>query len=325
MYWQKSPMDMQKRTTQPPLNWDDLRFFLEVARARTASGAARRLGVDYTTVSRRIRALEQCLGALLFEKSRTSGFVLTVEGQRLVGHAESLESTLLVACEQVFGTTGGLSGHLRIGCTEAFGTCFITAQMSHFLEHYPNISADILPVPHFINLSRREADIAITLERPERGPYVCSRLCDYRLRLYATPEYLANHPSIGCREDLSSHPFVTYVEDLAFSFKLLYLNDLMPGANCRLRSTSVVAHYHAALEGRALAILPCFLAGPDPRLCEVLPGEVEVTRQFWMYYSEDLRKLKRVTLVADYLRACAELNRPLLMGESHTMHYLPSP
>ena len=195
-----------------------MRFFLEVARARTASGAARRLGVDYTTVSRRIRALEQSLGALLFEKSRTSGFVMTVEGQRLVSHAETLESTLLVACEQVFGTTGGLAGHLRIGCTEAFGSCFITAQMSHFLVHYPHISADILPVPHFVNLSRREADIAITLERPERGPYVCSRLCDYRLRLYATPEYLANHPPIACREDLSGHPFVTYVEDLAFSF-----------------------------------------------------------------------------------------------------------
>jgi DNA-binding transcriptional LysR family regulator len=325
MYWQKSLMNMQKRTTQSHVNWDDMRFFLEVARASTASGAARRLGVDYTTVSRRIRALEQSLGALLFEKSRASGFVMTVEGQRLVSHAETLESTLLAACEQVSGTTGGLAGHLRIGCTEAFGSCFVTTQMSHFIIHYPHISVDILPVPHFVNLSRREADIAITLERPERGPYVCSRLCDYRLRLYATPEYLDNHSPIASREDLAGHPFVTYVEDLAFSFKLLYLNDLLPGAHSRLRSTSVVSQYHAALEGRALAILPCFLAGPDPRLCEVLPDQVEVTRQFWMYYSEDLRKLKRITLVADYLRACAELNHPLLMGESRAMAYLPSP
>lgn len=86
----------------------------------------------------------------------------------------------------------------------------------------------------------------------------------------------------------------------------------------------MVAQYHAALEGRALAILPCFLAGPDPRLQAVLPDEVEVMRQFWMYYSEDLRKLKRVTLVAEYLRACAELNRDLLLGESTQMVYLPS-
>ena len=71
-----------------------------------------------------------------------------------------------------------------------------------------------------------------------------------------------------------------------------------------------------------MAILPCFIAGQDSRLSEILPEEIEVTRQFWMYYSEDLRRLKRITLVAEYLRACAELNRPLLMGESTEMHYL---
>lgn len=313
---------MQKNMVGDKLNWDDLRFFLEVARTRTASAAARRLGVDYTTVSRRIRTLEQSLGALLFEKSRSTGFVLTVEGQRLLGYAETLESTLLAACEQVSGTRLGLSGHLRIASTEAFGCWFVSAQMSGFLERYPHISLDILPVPHFVSLSRREADIAITLERPERGPYVCSKLCDYRLRIYATPGYLAGHAPIHTREDLAEHPFVTYVDDLAFSSKLLYLNDLLPGAISHLRSTSVIAQYHATLQGRAMAILPSFLAGPDPRLCEVLPDQVDIIRQFWLSYSEDLRKLKRVTLAAEYLRACADLNRPLLMGESSDMHYL---
>lgn len=312
-------MDMQKSPSQEQVKWDDLRFFLEVARTRTATGAARRLGVDYTTVSRRVRALEQALGALLFEKSRAAGFVLTVEGLRLLSHAETLESTLQAACEQVSGTRLGLSGHVRIGCTEGFGSYFVTAQMSRFLEQYPHISLDILPVPHFVSLSRREADIAITLERPERGPYVCSKLADYRLRLYGTPEYLASQPPIETREDLANHPFITYVEDLAFSPKLLYLNDLLPGAVSQLRSTSVIAQYQAALQGQALAILPCFLVAGDPRLQAVLPGEVEVTRQFWIYYSEDLRRLKRITLVAEYLHRCADLNRGWLMGEEKTM------
>ncbi|MFZ6049274.1 LysR family transcriptional regulator [Pseudomonas sp. CR3202] len=311
---------MQKSPNLDQVKWDDLRFFLEVARTRTATGAARRLGVDYTTVSRRVRALEQALGALLFEKSRAAGFVLTVEGQRLLGHAETLESTLQAACEQVSGTRLGLSGHVRIGCTEGFGSYFVTAQMSRFLERYPHISADILPVPHFVSLSRREADIAITLERPERGPYVCSKLCDYRLRLYAAPEYLERHPPIERREDLAGHPFITYVEDLAFSPKLLYLNDLLPGAVSQLRSTSVIAQYQAALQGKALAILPSFLVAGDPRLQAVLPDELEVTRQFWIYYSEDLRRLKRITLVAEYLHTCAELNRAWLLGDDSTLH-----
>ncbi|KAB0551120.1 LysR family transcriptional regulator [Pseudomonas argentinensis] len=301
------------------MNWDDLKFFLEVARTRTASSAARRLGVDYSTVSRRISALEKALGTLLFERSRASGFVLTAEGQHLLGYAESLESTLQTACEQVSGASLALSGHVRIGSTEGFGSYFVAPQLGGFQDIYPNIAIDLLPVPHFISLSRREADIAITLERPERGPYVCSRLCDYALKLYATPEYLQRHPSIHGVDDLSRHSFITYVDDLAFSPELLYLESIVPNASSALRSTSVVAQYLATLQGRALAILPCFLAGPDARLVEVLADEVKVTRQFWLYYREDLRKLKRITLVADYLRACAERNRGFLLGDTVEM------
>jgi DNA-binding transcriptional LysR family regulator len=77
-----------------------------------------------------------------------------------------------------------------MGCTEGFGSFFITPQLSHFVDAYPAISVDILPLPHFISLSKREADIVIALERPEHGPYVCCKLCDYRLQLYATQDYL---------------------------------------------------------------------------------------------------------------------------------------
>ncbi|RMO46085.1 Regulatory protein, LysR:LysR, substrate-binding, partial [Pseudomonas savastanoi pv. glycinea] len=123
----KSRVNMQKNITSLGLlNWDDLKFFLEVARTRKVSSAARRLGVDYTTVSRRINSLETSLGTLLFEKSRNNGFIMTAEGQRLLGYAESIESTLHMACEQVSGSSVALSGHVRMGCTEGFGSFFIT-------------------------------------------------------------------------------------------------------------------------------------------------------------------------------------------------------
>lgn len=252
---------MQKNITSlGSLNWDDLKFFLEVARTRKASTAAKRLAVDYTTVSRRISSLEAALGTLLFEKSRTSGFVLTTEGQRLLGYAESIESTLHMACEQVSGSGVALSGHVRMGCTEGFGSFFITPQLSHFVDAYPAISVDILPLPHFISLSKREADIVIALERPEHGPYVCCKLCDYRLQLYATQDYLDKHPPIRRPADLGKHQFISYVDDLAFSSELLYLANALPGASANLRSTSVIAQFVAAQQGRSLAILPCFLA-----------------------------------------------------------------
>ncbi|TWC13351.1 LysR family transcriptional regulator [Pseudomonas sp. SJZ085] len=311
---------MQKNITSlGSLNWDDLKFFLEVARTRKASTAAKRLGVDYTTVSRRIGSLEASLGTLLFEKSRTNGFVLTAEGQRLLSYAESIESTLHMACEQVSGSGVALSGHVRMGCTEGFGSYFITPQLSHFVDAYPAISVDILPLPHFISLSKREADIVIALERPEHGPYVCCKLCDYRLQLYATQPYLDNHPPIQRPSDLSKHSFISYVDDLAFSSELLYLANVLPDANAHLRSTSVIAQFVAAQQGRSLAILPCFLAAQDPWLLPVLPEDITITRQFWMYCREDLRKLKRITLLWDYIREVTEQNRALLMGATREM------
>ena len=316
----KSRSNMQKDLNS--LNWDDLKFFLEVARTRKASTAAKRLGVDYTTVSRRIGSLENALGTLLFEKSRTTGFVLTAEGQRLLASAESMESTLHMACEQVSGSGVALSGHIRMGCTEGFGSFFITPQLSHFVDTYPAISVDILPLPHFISLSKREADIVIALERPEHGPYVCCKLCDYRLKLYATKAYLDRHPPIQSSPQLSGHRFISYVDDLAFSSELLYLSKLLPNVNAGLRSTSVIAQYTAALQGRGLVILPCFLAAQDERLVEVLPEEIDITRQFWMYCREDLRKLKRIILLWDYIRQVTDRNAALLMGTSRRLQNL---
>lgn len=313
---------MQKNITSlGSLNWDDLKFFLEVARTRKASVAAKRLAVDYTTVSRRISSLEVSLGTLLFEKSRTNGFVLTAEGQRLLGYAESIESTLHMACEQVSGSGVALSGHVRMGCTEGFGSFFVTPQLSHFVDTYPAISVDILPLPHFISLSKREADIVIALERPEHGPYVCCKLCDYKLQLYATQDYLDQHPPIQRQADLAEHPFISYVDDLAFSSELLYLANVVPGASASLRSTSVIAQYVAAQQGRSMAILPCFLAAQDPRLLPVLGEQISITRQFWMYCREDLRKLKRITLLWDYIREVTEQNTGLLMGETREITF----
>lgn len=296
--------------------WDDLRIFLAVMRGGSASAAARQLGLDHTTVARRVRALEEALGTLLFERSRRSGFLATTEGQRLLTHAETMESALQAACESVSGSGGALSGQVRIGCTEAFGSHFIIPALASFQDTHPDITLDVLPVPHFVSLSRREADIAITLERPARGPYVTTRLCNYALGLYATPDYLARHADIHSCEDLRAHRFVSYIEDLAFSRELLYLDEVMPHAQRPLRSTSALAQHQAVRGGQALGILPCFLADADAQLVRVLPETVHVVRQFWMSYSEDLRRLRRVTTVAAHLATQARLAEGLLLGRA---------
>ncbi len=304
------------------LNWDDLRYFLEVARTQRASAAAKRLGVDHTTVARRVRELEAALGTVLFDKSRSGGFVLTAEGQRLLAYADAVETTVQSASEQFALGAQSLSGHVRVGSTEGFGCFFLAPQLARFTGKHPDMSIDLLPVPHFVSLSKREADLAIMLERPERGQYVYTKLCDYRLRLYGTPEYLAQHEPIRSAADLRQHAFINYVADLAFSHELLYLERTAPNVTASLCSTSVIAQYHATLQGSALAILPCFMAEPDPRLVSILPDEVMVTRRFWLCSREELRKLRRITSLWDYLRAAADANEALLLGESSKMQYV---
>lgn len=305
------------------LDWDTLRVFLEVARTQRASAAARRLGVEHTTVSRRVRALEAELGTLLFEKSRASGFLLTDDGQRLFVHAEQMESALQSAREALSGVGLEPSGHLRIGATEGFGSYVLTPLAADFQRRYPHVTLDILPVPRFVSLSKREADLSITLDRPQRGPYVCSKLCDYTLRLYGTPDYLARHPPIQDRGQLARHSFIGYVEELVFSDGLRYLEDVLPDSRVVLRSTSVIAQYHAALQGHALAILPCFIAAQDPRLRPVLPDDIAITRTFWMYCHEDLHRLKRVNALWDFLRRSVARNQALLEGLDTALRYLP--
>lgn len=315
---------MQNRTTDTlgKLNWDDLRFFLEVVRTRTASGAAKRLNVDHTTVARRIRELESALHTVLFDKSRAGGFVLTAEGRRLLAHADPIEAAVHMAREQFSGGEESLAGHVRVGSTEGFGCFFLAPQIAALTERHPALSVDLLPVPHFVSLSKREADVAIVLERPQRGQYLSTRLCDYRLKLYGTRAYLDRHAPIRTAEDLREHAFISYVDDLAFSIELLYLERTVPGAAAHLRSTSVIAQYFATLQGRALAILPCFMAEQNPLLVPVLGDEVMVTRQFWLSCREDLRNLRRIAFLWDYLRTVAEANQALLMGESSEMIYV---
>ncbi|WP_416246364.1 LysR family transcriptional regulator [Castellaniella sp.] len=297
-------------------DWDAIRYFLEVARTQRASAAAQRLGVRHSTVTRRIRALEQDLGVTLFEKSRTSGFTPTEEGLRFFAHAEQVESTLLAARESLSGAAQMPSGHLRIGSTEGFGSTVLTPLMVDFQRRHPAMTLDIMPVPRFISLSKREADIAIALERPQRGPYLCTKLADYSLRLYGTRDYLARHAPIRRQADLGRHTFIGYVDELLFSDRLRYLDDLVQPSRVVFRSTSVLAQYQAALGGQALAILPCFLAAQDERLEPVLADSILVTRSFWMYCHEDLRRTRRVMALWDYLKQAVALNRDLLHGRA---------
>jgi DNA-binding transcriptional LysR family regulator len=297
------------------INWDNLRLFLSVARAQSAQEAARRLDVDHSTVTRRLHRLEKELGAQLFERT-PAGHVLTTAGHRLLEHVEAIESTVVLAGEDVGGDNQTLTGQVRLGATEGFGNFFLAPHLSHFGERHPAIQVELLTVPRFINLSQREADLAVNVERAQGSGQVCSKLTDYRLRLYAHRNYLARHAPIRHPRDLAAHRFFGYVEDLTFSSALRYLAEVAPHAPTPLlRSTSVVAQYHAVREGQGMAVLPCFLATQCADLVPVLPGDVNLMRTFWVAAPADRRDLARVRALWDFLREVVACNQGLLLGD----------
>jgi DNA-binding transcriptional LysR family regulator len=302
------------------LDWQDIQIFLEVARSERLTDAARRLGLDHSTLSRRTRRFEQKLNTQLFERS-THGYHLTKAGQQLLAHAEEMARHAFEAGESLIDKNHQISGQIRLGVTEGFGTWVLAPLLAVFCERHPGVTLELLTLPRVVNLSRHEADLAITIERPTSPGVVTSRLCDYRLRLYASLAYLKRHGTPVKRGELGRHRLIGYVDDLIFSEQLSYLDPLLdpavvgaPGPHFAMRSTSVTTQYAAALSGAGLAVLPCFMAEGNEALSSVLSEEVDVVRQFWITARQEQRRLARVRLLWDFLREALEINRDFLMG-----------
>jgi len=294
------------------MDWDNLRYFLELSRSGTLVNAARRLAVDHTTVARRIQALETQVGAPLFARE-PGGHRLTEAGRRLQPQVEAMERAFQAVESTAPASQQGLSGLVRIGATEGFGTVVLAPQLARFASLHPQLTIDLLAMPRLVHLSRREADIVISLERPARGPVVVVRLTDYTLRLYAARDYLATHPPISSREDLRGHTFVSYVDDLLFSKELQYLDELHRPDAFALRSTSVLAQHRAVAAGAGIAVLPAFIADEDPRLQPVLPAQANFTRTFWMSMPAESKHLARLQAVWEFLRETAAAQQSTLL------------
>jgi len=289
--------------------WTDLRFFLELARAGTLSGASRRLEVEHTTVARRIDRLEHQLGSTLFDRSR-EGYELTEMGRTLLPHAEAMEGAALAAAEQLGGAEGAARGVVRLGVPEVFGVRVVAPLLVGLLDAHPDLSIDLLALPRFANLANREADLGVMLDPPATGRYMVTRLASFRFYLYASPAYLAQHAPILGQADLERHDFVDYVQDRLASRELSYLNELGFTPRRRLCCSGMTAQIEAAALGMGLMMAPPYAVPEDGRLVPVLPG-FHAERSFWLAAPADLYRLRRVKMVWDLLRELAD-NNPTL-------------
>jgi DNA-binding transcriptional LysR family regulator len=224
-----------------------------------------------------------------------------------------MESAFLPVERTAPAADEGLSGLVRIGASEGFGAIVLAPQLALFARQHPKLVIDLLALPRLVHLSRREADIVISLERPARGAVVVTKLTDYALRLYASKQYLAGHGPIRSRDDLRGHTFISYVDDLLFSKELQFLDELYKPDAFALRSTSILAQHRATAAGAGIAVLPAFIADGDPSLQRVLPHEANFTRTFWVSVPAETRHLARMKAVWDFLRATVEAQRGVLL------------
>lgn len=271
--------------------WDDLKVFLAVARSESLSRAGRVLKVDPATVGRRIARLETDYGTPLFIKS-PNGYALTDAGQRLIIHAERVEQAMGEAADEMAGQSGGLTGQIRIGAPDGSANFLLPQVCAKIAEDNPELEVQIVALPRVINLSRREADMVIAVSPPSAGRLTVQKVCDYKLHLAASEQYLRQHPPIRSMEDVKDHRIIGYIQDMIFDKELDYLSEAGI-ERVDLASNSVSVQINWVRQGGGLGIVHDFSLPWTRGVVKVLPDEVSLRRSFYLVRHADDRRLER--------------------------------
>lgn len=293
------------------MNWDDVRMFLAVARTGQLLAASRRLGVNHATLSRRVTALEKEMKTRLLVR-RTNGCDLTAEGEVFLHAAERMETEMLSAQEKIGRIDAAVAGTVRIGAPDGFGVSFLAPRLGRLTARHPELKIQLVPVPRSFSLSQREADIAITLERPEQGRLVSSKLTDYTLGLYASRGYLTERDAPKDIEALKDHRRIGYVEDLLFTASLDFTGEVMRNWNAAFEISSATGQTEAVRSGAGIGILHNYIARQDDDLVRILP-KTTIRRAYWTTFHESARDLARVRTVTAFVQELVESEQSIFV------------
>ncbi len=270
------------------LDWNDLRYFLAVTTAGSLSGAARGLGVEHTTVSRRIEAMETVLGVRLFDRF-ARGWALTEAGQGLLPQAQRVEQEIQGLLRQASGAGAG-NGMVRVSAPPAIVAHWIAPRLAGLRSQLEGIQIELGAESAHADLSRREADIAIRFRRPQSPDLAVRALATIQYYLCAAPGYIASRA-----ED--EWEFIGYDESLAETPQQEWLEAFAAGRRFILKSNDLATIASAIRTGAGVAVLPDYLADG----LQLSGINCPVQRKLWMVIHDDVRKSPRVRRVADTL------------------------
>lgn len=293
-------------------DWGAMESFLAIARAGRLTVAAQRLGIDHTTLSRRIKDLELALQTRLFDRS-VSGYVLTSQGEKFLKAAQEVEAVALKVAQDVAGSSSRVAGSVRIGATDGFGTHFLAPRLVRMAEAQPDLAIELVTMPRLFSLTKREADLAIGLARPEKGRLHARKLTDYELGLYGSAAYLERFGAPAGRAGLKAHRLVGYVPELIYAQELDYIPLIAKDVDPAIASSNLMAQLAMTLADAGLCVLPCFMADGEPRLRRVLVDDVRLMRSFWLIVHADMRDLARIRYCSDFLAEEVRASRAAFM------------
>lgn len=298
-------LDVQRCTA---VNWDDLRFVAAVARHGSLLRAAKELGVQHTTVGRRVEAAERALNARLFVRT-TTGLVLTVEGQRLMEPLEQVEGAVHALERRAVAGRDEVSGSVRVTAPETFGAAWLAPRLALLTRRYPALTIDLNPTGEVLSLGRRQAELAVRFFRSKQDDLVTRRVGAVAWGLYGARAYLAKRP-LRSQKELAERPLLSSPpQDL----EARWLDRLAPGARPAFVSAFTLALLEAAKAGAGLAVLPRYLGDAHAEL-EYLPMPDEPTETVWLTVHRDLRTTPRVRAVLEFLVEQFERDAHALRG-----------
>ena len=290
------------------MNWDDLRFFLAIARSHSLTAAGRKLGVSQPTVSRRLAAMEGRLGVRLFDRTK-AGYELSAPGAEIFETAQHVEDELNGIDRKVFGRDRRLTGSLRITCTEVMANLYLARHLSVFLREHPEIDLGVVCTFQHLSLSRREADIAIRATSRPPDTLVGRRLAKVALGVYAAAATKADSV------DSSAPAEWTWIGWQDETYNRMLITSPFPDAEIRHRVDDMQTMRSMARHGLGVVVLPCYVGDLDPGLRRIVPEPMkENAPDLWVLSHPDVRRVARVRLFTDFIAEIIQSDTDLFEG-----------
>ncbi|MET0452218.1 MAG: LysR family transcriptional regulator [Mycobacterium sp.] len=296
---------------QKKLSADDLLVLLAVGRSGRYVTAADELGINHTTISRRIAALEESIGGRLLARA-AGGWELTELGREALAAAEAVES----AIRSIAGPAGTrtLEGVVRLSATDGFSAYIVAPAAARVQQLHPKVSVEIVTATRRANQQRSGLDIEVVVGEPQVHRAEAARLGDYRLGLYGSRKYLAEHGVPSSTAELADHSLVYFIDSMLQVDDLDLARTFAPGMRESVTSTNVFVHVEATRAAAGLGLLPCFMADRHDDLVRVLPDDVGLLLAYWLVARTETLRRPEVAALVEAIRAQMDDQRDVLLG-----------